>query len=93
MLVFAGSATLAKQQGATKEKGIGEGAVRFMRKEGEGDAHAVEWLFTRQGTTVLGIGDEMLVLRSGMTADEVAKVSLTRDEKVDRLKKAIAGPT
>jgi hypothetical protein len=87
-------ATLAKQSGATKEKGIGEGAVRFMHKEGkDGDGHAVEWLFARSGKVVLGIGDEKHVLRSGMTADEVAKVSLTRDEKTDRLKKALAGPT
>jgi hypothetical protein len=87
-------ATLAKQAGATKEKGIGEGAVRFMHKESkEGDGHAVEWLFARSGKVVLGIGDEKHVLRSGMTADEVAKVSLTRDEKTERLKKALAGPT
>lgn len=86
-------ATLARQPGATKEKGIGDGLVRFMHKEKEGGGHAVEWLFARSGKAVLGIGDEMHVLRSGMTADEVAKVSLTKDEKAERLKKAISGPT
>jgi hypothetical protein len=87
-------ATLAKQPGATKEKGIGEGAVRFMHKEGkDGDGIAVEWLFARAGKTVLGIGDELRVLRSGMTAEEVAKVSLPKDAKTERLKKALPGPT
>lgn len=83
--------TLAKRPGATREKGIGDGAVRLMHKEGE--SPAVEWLFARSGKVVLGIGDEVRVIRSGMTADDVAKVSLTKDEKVDRLKKALAGPT
>jgi hypothetical protein len=87
-------ATLAKQPGATKEKGIGEGAVRFMHKEGkDGDGIAVEWLFARAGKRVLGIGDELRVLRSGMTAEEVAKVSLPKDAKTERLKKALPGPT
>lgn len=83
-------ATLAKQPGAVKEKGIGEGAVRFMHREGKGgEGIAVEWLFARSGKAVLGIGDELRVLRTGMTADEVAKVSLPKDAKIERLKKAL----
>ncbi|HZF56742.1 MAG TPA: DUF6599 family protein [Polyangiaceae bacterium] len=85
-------ATLAKQPGATKEKGIGDGAVRFMHRGGkDSDGVAVEWLFARAGKTVLGIGDEVRVLRTGMTAEEVAKVSLPKDAKSDRLKKALPG--
>jgi hypothetical protein len=80
--------TLGKQPGATKEKGIGDGVVRLMRKEGEGPA--VEWLFARTGAKLVGIGDEVRALRSGMTADEVAKVSLGKDEKFARLKETIA---
>lgn len=87
-------ATLAKQPGATKEKGIGDGGVRFMHKDAkDGDGIAVEWLFARAGKAVLGIGDEVRVLRSGMTADDVAKVSLPKDAKAERLKKALPGPT
>lgn len=80
-------ATLAKQQGATKEKGIGDGAVRLMRSE---EGPAVEWLFARTGAKLVGIGDEVRALRSGMTADEVAKVSLGKDDKATRLKEALA---
>jgi hypothetical protein len=80
-------ATLGKEQGATKEKGIGDGGVRLVRKEGDGPA--VEWLFARTGSKLVGIGDEVRALRSGMTADEVAKVSLTKDEKAARLKEIV----
>ncbi|APR81859.1 Hypothetical protein A7982_07208 [Minicystis rosea] len=79
--------TLAKLPGATKEKGVGDGAVRLMRKDGE--SAPVEWVFARSGKAVLGVGDEVRALRAGMTADEHAKVSLTKDEKMDRLKKLI----
>jgi len=80
-------ATFAKLPGASKEKGIGDGAVRVMRKDGE--SPALEWIVARAGKSVLGVGDEPRVLRSGMTADEVKKLSLSRDEKIDRLKKAL----
>jgi hypothetical protein len=82
-------ATLAKLPGATKEKGIGDGAVRLSHKEAEGGS--VEWVFARAGKSVLGIGDEARALRAGMTADEHAKVSLSKDEKIDRLKKSLPG--
>jgi len=81
-------ATLGKEQGATKEKGIADGAVRLPRKDGDGPA--IEWLFARTGAKIVGIGDEVRALRSGMTADDVAKVSLGKDDKVARLKDAIA---
>jgi hypothetical protein len=80
--------TLGKQQGATKEKGIGDGAVRFMRTEGEGPT--TEWFVARSGSRLIGIGDEVRALRSGMSADDVAKVSLSKDDKVARLKEAVA---
>jgi hypothetical protein len=80
--------TLAKQPGATKEKGIGEGAVRLMRKEGDGAAE--EWVLARSGKSVIGVGDEARVLRAGMTAEDHAKVTLTKDEKIERLKKILA---
>jgi len=81
--------TLGKLSGATKEKGVGDGAVRFMHKEAGGPQ--VEWVFARAGKSVFGIGDEARVLRAGMTADDHAKVSLTKEEKIERLKKALAG--
>jgi hypothetical protein len=79
--------TLAKVPGAAKEKSAGEGGVRFMHK---GEGAPTEWVFARAGKLVLGIGDEARVLRSGMSAEEHAKVTLARDEKIERLKKALA---
>lgn len=80
-------ATLGKQQGATKEKGLGDGAVRFMRKEGEGPT--TEWFVARTGVRLIGIGDEVRVLRGGMSPDDLAKVNLTKDDKIARLKEAL----
>ncbi|WP_437592188.1 DUF6599 family protein [Sorangium sp. So ce1000] len=82
--------TLAKLPGAAREKGIGDGSVRVMNKEGEGPA--TEWVFARADKTVYGVGDEARVLRSGMTADEHAKLTLTKEEKATRLKKLVTAP-
>lgn len=81
-------ATLGKQSGATKEKGLGDGGVHFMSKEGEGPT--TEWFVARTGSRLIGIGDEVRVLRSGMTADEAGKVSLSKDDKIARLKATLA---
>jgi len=82
-------ASLAKQPGATKEKGVEGGIVRLMHKEGE--SAPTEWILARADKRVIGIGDESRVLRTGMTADEHAKVSLGKDEKLERLKKLLTG--
>lgn len=80
--------SFAKLPGAGREKGIGDGAVRLMHKEGE--SAPTEWLFARADKAVYGLGDEVRVLRSGMTAEEHAKVSLGKEEKAARLKKVLA---
>lgn len=79
--------TLGKVAGAEKEKHVGEGAVRLMHKDA---GAAVEWILARRGKIVIGVGDEARVLKSGMTAEEHAKVSLTKDEKIERVKKLLA---
>jgi hypothetical protein len=78
--------TLAKVRGAAKEKGIADGAVRFMHKEGE--APPAEWVFARSGKLVLGVGDEPRALKVTMSADDHAKVTLSKEEKIERLKKS-----
>jgi hypothetical protein len=83
--------TLSRQPGSSKEKGVGDGAVRFMHKEKE--TPAAEWIFARRGKTVLGIGDEIRVMRTGMTAEENARASLSKDEKITLLKKLVANPS
>jgi hypothetical protein len=80
-------ATMLKLGGATKEKYIGDGAVRVMRKDGDGPA--VEWIFARVGKNVVGVGDEPRAVKSGATAEELAKVSLSKDEKIAKLKAAL----
>ncbi len=78
--------TLARVRGAAKEKGIADGAFRFMHKEGE--APPAEWVFARSGKLVIGVGDEPRALKATMSADEHAKVTLSKEEKIERLKKA-----
>jgi hypothetical protein len=80
--------SLSKRPGASKEKSAGDGGVRIMHKEKE--TPAAEWIFARRGKAVFGLGDEIRVLRDGMTAEESAKVSLSKDEKIVRLKKIVA---
>jgi hypothetical protein len=82
-------ASFAKVAGATKEKGAPGGLVRLMHKEG--DAPPGEWVLARNGKTIFGVGDEPRALRGGMTAEEHAKVSLSKDEKLERLKKMLGG--
>jgi hypothetical protein len=83
-------ATFAKLSGASKEKAAGLEAVRFVRKDVDGVP--VEWVAARAGKGVLAIGDEPRATRAGASADERAKVALTKDEKLERLKKAVASP-
>jgi hypothetical protein len=45
-------------------------------------------VFARSGKLVLGVGDEPRALRATMSADEHAKVTLSKEEKIDRLKKS-----
>ncbi|MEO5726432.1 MAG: DUF6599 family protein, partial [Byssovorax sp.] len=78
--------TLGKVRGAAKEKGIADGAVRFMHKDGE--APPAEWVFARSGKLVLGVGDEPRALKATMSADEHARVTLSKEEKIERLKKS-----
>jgi hypothetical protein len=78
--------TLAKIRGSAKEKNIGDGAVRFMHKDGE--TPPTEWVFARSGKLIVGVGDELRSLKATMSADEHAKVTLTTEEKIERLKKA-----
>lgn len=80
--------TLGKIRGAAKEKNLADGAVRFMHKEGE--SPAAEWIFARAGKLIVGVGDEPRSLKATMSADDHVKVTLSKDEKIDRLKKSLA---
>ncbi|MBM4360203.1 MAG: hypothetical protein FJ096_19020 [Deltaproteobacteria bacterium] len=66
--------------GGAGEKGPGDEAKRI-----EVGPTKAEWLIARRGATILGVGDESLVLRSGMADDERAKRCLSKEEKRARL--------
>jgi hypothetical protein len=76
--------SLQRRKGATGEKDIGEGAVRLM--VGDDASSRAEWIVARKGAQVFGIGDEPLALQATMSNTERDKVTLTRDEKVKRLR-------
>ncbi|MCU0693314.1 MAG: hypothetical protein MUF54_18140, partial [Polyangiaceae bacterium] len=74
---------------AAKEKDIGDGAVRLMVGELAEGARA-EWIVARKGSRVVGMGDESTVLRAGMSGAEREKLSLTREQKIKRLREMLA---
>jgi len=57
---------------------------------GANDATKTEWLFARQGRTVVGIGDEELALTQ-LAAPQAKEKCLTREQKLERLKKILEG--
>jgi len=80
---------LAKRDGATRIKDLGEGAVRLM--VGDADDMRAEWMIGRFGNQVFGVGDEAAVLRPGMSLAEHDAVSLNREEKTTRLRLLLSG--
>ncbi len=70
--------------GALPVKGLGDEAVQVVLQEAPDRAKA-EYVVVRKGTTVMGVGDEELVLDPGMPTDKQAPLKLTRDEKVGKL--------
>ncbi|MBK8256044.1 MAG: hypothetical protein IPK82_25670 [Polyangiaceae bacterium] len=75
---------LARQPGATREKAPYDGLVRVV-VERAGEAPA-EWVFWRTRGVVLGVGDEVRVLRDTMTADDRAALLLSTKAKMALLK-------
>lgn len=75
--------TLLKREGASKVKELGDGAVRLM----VGDQPRTEWIVMRKGAQVFGVGDETNVLQVGMSNAQHDAVCLSKEEKVERLKK------
>ncbi|MCS6898368.1 MAG: DUF6599 family protein [Myxococcales bacterium] len=73
--------SFGKLKGAQEEKNLGEAAVRVMLQEQNDDPKA-EWIVARKGRLVVGVGDDNFALKGG----DAAKVSLSKDEKIKRLK-------
>jgi hypothetical protein len=77
--------TIRKSPGATKDEQLDEDGLRLMQQTGPGSPQA-EWLIARKRNALLGIGDEFLVLRDGMTAQEHRARTLSQDLKRKRLR-------
>jgi hypothetical protein len=77
--------TLRSVPGATKDKELGDDALRLVHQRTPASPQA-EWLVTRVGNAVMGIGDEHLVLRDGMSAAEHRARTLSQDDKRSRLR-------
>lgn len=81
--------SILKREGATRVKGVGESAVRVM--VGPEDGPRAEWVISYSGNQIFGVGDEDSVLTAGMSAADREAVSLTRDDKVERLLGLVTG--
>jgi hypothetical protein len=80
-------ATFARQPGASREKAPYDGFVRVI-VQAPGDLPA-EWILGRARGTVLGVGDEVRVVRDTMTSAERAGVLLTTPEKMRKVKEML----
>jgi hypothetical protein len=56
------------------------------------EAPKVNWLFSRKASLVAGAGDEELLLKTGSPPEEQAKVRLSKDEAIAKLKAWLAPP-
>jgi hypothetical protein len=70
--------------GALPVKGLGDEAVQVVIQEAPDRAKA-EYVVVRKGGTVMGVGDEELVLDPSTPTDKLAARKLTREEKVVKL--------
>ncbi len=80
-------ATFARQPGASREKAH-DGMVRLVIQP-TGDLPA-EWVLGRTRGVVLGIGDEVRVLRGTMASAERSALLLSTSEKMQKLKGMLA---
>jgi hypothetical protein len=83
--------TFGKLPGAKTEKGLTFEAVTFSLRPPA--SAKTDWIVARKANMLLGIGDEELVLGGTLGPDEVAKLCLPRDAKLERLKRWVeSGP-
>jgi hypothetical protein len=82
--------TLKKLDGAKSLKNAPlEGITFSLRKDDS--APKIGWLVTRRAERVFGIGDEESVLGGDKSPEDVKKITLTPEQKLDILKHALEG--
>jgi hypothetical protein len=82
--------TFKKRSGSIPVMGVGDEAVHVVMQASP-DAPKVEWLVARNGALVAGVGDEETLLRAGQTPDQQAKLRVSKDDAIARLKAWFAG--
>ncbi len=82
--------TIKKIDRATTLKELVLPALAFSTQRDDA-APKTEWVVGRNGKKVFGVGDEELVLGSGHSKDDEARVKLTRPDKVALLQKLLSG--
>ena len=82
--------TLKGKAGSQTVPGPGDESLHVVLQAAP-EAPKVEWLFTRKGSLVAGVGDEETLLKAGDTPEQQAKVRLAKDEAVAKLKAWIGG--
>jgi hypothetical protein len=81
--------TLKAKPGSMAVPGPGDESLHVVL-QAAADAPKVEWLFTRKGSLIAGVGDEETLLKAGDSPDQQAKVRLTKDEATAKLKDWLA---
>jgi hypothetical protein len=78
--------------GALPIKDVGDEAAAFTVEEGKDrpSGQGAEYVFARKGNLVAGVGDDETALAAENDKDKQAKLKLTRDEKVAKLKAWLA---
>jgi hypothetical protein len=85
--------TFAKLPGAKVDKGLPFEAVTFSLRP-PGATTKTDWVVARKANTLLGVGDEELVLGGTLGPAEIAKLCLPRDAKLEWLKRWVgSGPS
>ena len=81
--------SVKKLTAAKSTKGVPIEAVTFALSAVKGGPK-LRWAVARKGKTVYGVGDEEMVVDDGMKDDEIAKLSLSDEEKLAKLKSLVA---
>jgi hypothetical protein len=76
--------TIHKALGAKAVKGLAFKAYQFTTSA-EDSGPKLEWVMARSGNRVFAVGDEQYVADVEKSADELAKLTLSRQDKLDRL--------
>ncbi|HMJ12420.1 MAG TPA: DUF6599 family protein, partial [Polyangiaceae bacterium] len=82
--------TLKKLDGAKNLKNAPVEGLAFSVRIKDADPK-INWVVTRKGERVIGVGDEDSVIGGDTSPEEISKVSLSQEQKLEVLKRAADG--